>query len=290
VFHFENLSRSGLGAVWLAVAVGVAYFVAGRLGVVLCTEAEGLAVFLPAACIAIGALIALGPNARLPVAAAVGAATIACSLIACSLIIGRSPWLAIAFGLVNAVQALLTAWLIERWFDGIFKLEDVPQVLGFVAASAIGAAVAAAAAAIAVSFVEPTAFPFNVWRLWFASCSLGIITVAPLLIGLGEAVRNLPPRRELIEGAIALVALAALSAFLIALPRGPWATALPVLLVFPILLWITVRCRPVFSAAAMFVVASRPLVGNLRHGTLRRRKLPLADRIMLHKPSWRGPC
>jgi len=41
----------------------------------------------------------------------------------------------------------------------------------------------------------------------------------------------------------------------ISLPQGPWATALPVALVFPVLLWIVVRCRLLFADAAVFVVA-----------------------------------
>jgi integral membrane sensor domain MASE1 len=175
--------------------------------------------------------------------------------IASSLTVDRNLWLAIAFSVLDVGEVLLPAWLIERWFGAVFKLEEVRQVLGFVVASAIGAAVAAAAAAIAISFVEPAAIPFNVWRLWFASCSLGLITVAPLLIGLVDASRERPPRRELIEGAIALVTLAALSAFLISLPQGPWATALPVAIAFPVLLWVAVRCRPVFAAGAACIVA-----------------------------------
>ena len=130
-------------------------------------------------------------------------------------------------------QTLLTAWLIERWFGRAFKLEDVPQVLGFLVASAVGAAMAAFGAVAAVSLLSNQQHPL--WMcggLWFAACLLGTVTVAPLLIGLGEAVRELPPRRELIEGAAGLATLAALSVFVISLPQGPWATALPVALVF----------------------------------------------------------
>ena len=111
-------------------------------------------------------------------------------------------------------------------------------------------------ATIAVGLIEPTASSFTVWRVWFASCLLGIVTVAPLLVGVAEAVRNrISSRRELVEGAAGVVMLAALSAFVISLPQGPWSTALPMALVFPVLLWVAVRCRPVFSAAAGFVVA-----------------------------------
>jgi hypothetical protein len=59
----------------------------------------------------------------------------------------------------------LPAWLVERWFGAVFKLEEVRQVLGLLAASAIGAAVTAAGASIVISFVEPGASPFNVWLL-----------------------------------------------------------------------------------------------------------------------------
>ena len=67
------VGQSWLGVVKIAVATGVAYFLAGRLGLALRAE-PGVAVFWPAAGIAIGALIALGPSARLPVAALAGKA------------------------------------------------------------------------------------------------------------------------------------------------------------------------------------------------------------------------
>jgi PAS domain S-box-containing protein len=246
--RFDDLSHSWLGAVELAIAIGIAFFLTARLGLALRVQV-GVVIFWPAAGIAVGALIALGPKARLPVVAAV-----IISMTACILMAGRSPWLAIALGLATAGEALLTAWLIERWFNGIFKLEDVPQVLGFLLACAVSAAIGTTGAAIVIRFVEPTTFPPDVWWLWFASCSLGIITVAPLLIGLGQAVRELPPRRELIEGAAGLALLVGLSKLFVSQTPGSWSTALPELFAVPILLWIAVRCRPVFAAAAMFVV------------------------------------
>jgi PAS domain S-box-containing protein len=271
----DKLHRSWLGAVELALAVGVAYFLAARLGLALRAQV-GVAIFWPAAGVATGVLIALGPAARLPVAIAVAFASIASSLT-----VNRNLWLAIAFGVLDVGEVLIPAWLIERWFGAVFKLEEVRQVLGFLVASAIGAAVTAAAAAIAIVIAEPEAIPFNVWRLWFASCSLGLITVAPLLIGLVDALREPPPRRELVEGAIALVVLAALSAFLISLPQGPWATALPVALAFPVLLWVAVRCRPVFAAVAMFVVTLTVIWSTtFNMGHFGDASIPLADRIL----------
>ena len=267
-FPVDRSSHPWLGAVGLAVAVGIAYFIAARLGLALRTQAEEVAAFWPAAGVAVGVLIVLGPSARLPVAVAVAFATITSNLL-----IARNTWLAFTFGFLNAGQALLTAWLIERRFGNEFKLADVPQVVGFLLAAAIGAALAALGAAVAAGLVGSPTSTLNVWRLWFASCSLGIVTVAPLVIGLGEARRELPARRELIEGAAGLGTLALLSIFLTALPQAPWAAGLPLALVFSVLLWVAVRCRPVFAAAAALIVALRSRgVHNLQRWVHRKCK------------------
>ncbi len=259
----------------LAIVIGIAYTLAARFGLALRAD-PGVAVFWPAAGIAVGALLAWGPRARLPVAAAVIAATALANIVT-----GRIPWLAVAFGFVNAGQTLLTAWLIDRTFGGAFKLESVREVVGLLAASAIGAALAAACIAVTLSIVVPAAPPLNVWRLWFASCFLGIVTITPLFIGISEAVRHPPSTRELSEGSVVLLALAALSVFVLSLPAGFWATAVPVAIVFPLLLWIVVRCRPVFAAAAAVVVAVA-VIGSTTFdlGHFGDASVPLADRIL----------
>ena len=245
----SNVSRSWVEFAKLAVTVGVAYFLVARLSFLVFRVDPGVAVFWPSAGIAVGALVALGPRAWLPIATAVFIANLSHNLL-----VGRNPWLTVAFGLVNAGQPLLTAWLIERWFGSTLRLEDVRRALGFFTASAIGAAVAAASSAAAINLVEPTASPLYIWYVWFAACSLGIVTVAPLLIGLGDVEREPLPRQALIEGSVGLVAITVLTASLVALPDGPWATALPEGMVFPLLLWIAIRCRPVFAAAAALAV------------------------------------
>src|SRR5262249_51842196 len=157
---FDGLDQ--LGGVKLGVAICIAYFMAARLRLAL--RADGVAVFWRAAGIAIGALIVFGPSARLPVCAGVIGATAASNFM-----IGRNIWLALAFGFVNAGETLLTAWLIRRWFGSTFKLDDVRQVLGFMVTGAAASALAATGAAAAIGLVQSTAFPLNVWRVWFAA-------------------------------------------------------------------------------------------------------------------------
>ena len=265
-FRFDGSGHPWLGAVGVTVAVGLAYFLAARFGLTLRTKLEGMAIFWPAAGIAVGALIVLGPGARLPVAVAVAVATITSNLL-----IARNPGLAIIFGLVNAGQALLTVWLIERRFGNEFKLESVLQVLGFLVATAVGAALAALCAAVAISLVQSAVSTLNVWHLWFASCSLGTVTVAPLLIGLGAVMRAPSPRHEMTEGAVGLATLAVMSVWLTSLrPLGKclaYSPGVPHSAMGRRTLSASVR-----GGFSSYCCASRHLVDNLQHWALRRRK------------------
>ena len=56
-----------MGPIGLTIGVGVTYFFAAQLSLILLTKPDGVAVFWPAAGIASGTLIALGSGARLPV-------------------------------------------------------------------------------------------------------------------------------------------------------------------------------------------------------------------------------
>ena len=146
----SGISQSRFGGVKLTVATGVAYFLAARLSFLLRVD-PGVAVFWPAAGVAIGVLIALGPKARLPLGVAVFLATAASNVM-----IGRDLWLTVVLGLLNASQTLFTAWLLERWFGRTFNLESVQRVLAFLAATAAGSALAAAGAAVAIAIDSPT--------------------------------------------------------------------------------------------------------------------------------------
>ena len=270
----SGISQSRFGGVKLTVATGVAYFLAARLSFLLRVD-PGVAVFWPAAGVAIGVLIALGPKARLPLGVAVFLATAASNVM-----IGRDLWLTVVLGLLNASQTLFTAWLLERWFGRTFNLESVQRVLAFLAATAAGSALAAAGAAVAIAIDSRTPPTLKVWGLWFAASSLGIVTVAPLLIGWGDAMRERLARHERIEGWAGLLVVGVVTALLVSLPDGPWATALPEALVFPFLLWIAIRCRPVFAAGAALTVGLT-IIGSatLNIGYFDSGK-PMAERIL----------
>jgi PAS domain S-box-containing protein len=254
--QFRLRTRAGLtlpliGAIGLALTVGIAYFLAARLSLALLAKPDGVAVFWPAAGISAGVLIALGRDGRLPVASGVIVATIIANLIG-----DRNVWSATAFAFCNTGEALLIAWLIERHFGSGFSLGRLRHVLGLLAATIVGTAASGIGGTMAYKlFHSPTAPAWAIWQHWFASDAFGVITVAPLVIGLAEALRDPPPCKEMVESIAALVTLVVTTIIVVSLPPEPWETVLPIAVLFPILLWIAARCQPVFAAAAAFTVS-----------------------------------
>src|SRR2546425_12888126 len=95
-----------LTAIGIALAVGIAYFLAARLSLSLLTKPDGVAVFWPASGVAAGALIALGPPMKWPVGIRAGAAAVVGHLFGDRDLGGGVP-----FAFCYCGGALLTAWL-----------------------------------------------------------------------------------------------------------------------------------------------------------------------------------
>ena len=265
-----------INSVGLAIVVGIAYFLAARLSLFLLTD--GVAVFWPAAGVSSGVLISLGPRARLPVIAGTMAATVAANILG-----DRNIWSAIVFALSNALEAGLVAALIERYFGQSFSLDRLRNVIGLLAAAIVATAISGISGTLGFElfYSSPASIP-TIWQHWFLSDALGIITVAPLLIGLASALRDPPLHSEVSEGAAALVILAIASGIIVLLPREPWMAVLPAGLFFPLLLWVTARCTPVFAAGAAFIVALTVVwTTTFDIGVFGDPSLPVAQRILV---------
>jgi PAS domain S-box-containing protein len=269
--------RAGwMSALWLALAVGCVYILSAKMSLALLTP-DGVAVFWPAAGIAAGTLIAAGPTARWAVALGTFGATIVANILG-----DRNLASAIVFGLCNAVEALLAAGLIERIFGSPFSLDRLRHVLGLVGAAIVATAISGVGGALGFAFFHGGAGSlFGTWQNWFASDALGIVTIAPLVLGLASAARTPPGRSETIEGLLALASLVVMSIIVIALPPDPWTTVVPIALLFPVLLWIAARCQPVFAAAAAFIVTLAIVwTTTLGVGHFGDPGLPMADRVL----------
>src|SRR5262249_4366636 len=160
-----------------------------RLSLSLLTP-DGVAVFWPAAGVAAGALIAFGPRARWAVVAGTMVATIVANLLG-----GRNLLSSLVVTVCNSGEALLAAGLIERFFRSPLNVARLRQVLGLVGAAISASAVSGIGGTLGFAlFHSTTASLLVTWQNWFASDALGIITIAPLVIGLASATREPPVR------------------------------------------------------------------------------------------------
>ena len=269
-------ARRWTSSLWLAVVVGCVYALSAKMSLALLTP-EGVAEFWPAAGVAAGTLIALGRNARWGVTAGTMVATIAANLMG-----DRNLLSSVVFAVCNAGEALLAAGLIERYFGWPFSLDRLRHVLAFLGAAIVATAVSGIGGTLGFVLFHDSTAPFLItWQNWFASDALGIVTVAPLVIGLASVAREPPARGETIEGFLGLALLIVMSIIVIELPQQPWTTIVPIALLFPILLWIAARCQPAFAAAAAFIVTVAIVITTtIGIGHFGDPGLPVAERVL----------
>ena len=185
----DDLSQRWVRSIGFAAVVGLAYFLTAKLSVRLIVESSGVAVFWPAAGISSGILIALGPRARWPVLVGVMVATVATHLI-----INDPLWAGVALGLANGAEALITAGLIQHYFGAGFNLVRVRHVVGLLAAAVAATTVSGIGGAVTYRLMRgPSAPMLDSWQHWFASDFVGIIAVAPLVVGVAAVVRRPSP-------------------------------------------------------------------------------------------------
>jgi signal transduction histidine kinase len=194
----------------------------------------------------------------------------------------RDIWAGIGFGLCNAVEALIAAEIIHYYFKADFTLGRLQEVFVLLVAAITSTAISGIGGAVFFKlFHSPDAPMFITWRHWFASDAIGIIGVAPLVIGLASAARDPPLRRELADAAAGLALLTAMTGIIISLPNTPWQTLVPGALIFPMVLWLAARCRPVFAAAGAFIVSLTVVWSTIFGiGHFGDTALPLEDRIL----------
>src|SRR5215467_15706326 len=255
----RRFGAAELGSRWarniaLAAAVGAAYFLVAQVTIFgIAFQPDKTAMFWPAAGISSGILIVLGPRRRWPVVAGIFAAEAAATVQNWQI-----SWLTAAISMCDPVEALTVAWLVAHYSGGTdFTLDRARNVFGLLFAAAIGTFLPSLGVAVAKRLLlGPSIEVLPIWLHWFGGDFIGIVIVAPFVIGFFDALRHPPSRRENVEGAVALLSLAIVTSIIVSLPRKAWDVLLPVGWPFPVLLWLAARTPPVFAAAGAFLVSS----------------------------------
>jgi signal transduction histidine kinase len=248
-------ARRGFGSVGLAVTIAVAYYLVAYLSLsgLFFYHSEGVTVFWAAAGISSGLLIGFGFRARWPVIAGVFVGAFLIPLV----VLERGIWLSTIFATCDVAEPIIIAGLIARYFGDDFALDQLRKVFGFLGATIAGTTPSSLGGAVASRlFLGPETKILTTWLHWWTGVAVGVVTVAPVIIGFSAALREPPPSRsERIEGSAALLTLAAMTGVVLSLPQQLWETVVPGALLFPVLLWLAARCRPVFAAGGVLVVS-----------------------------------
>jgi signal transduction histidine kinase len=243
-----------LGSIGLAVAIAVVYYLAARLSLsgLFFFQSEGVTVFWAAAGVSSGLLIGFGSRARWPVIAGVFVGAFLIPLV----VLERGIWLSTIFATCDVAEPIIIAGLIARYFGDDFALDQLPKVFGFLGATIAGTTPSSLGGALASRlFLGPKTEILTTWLHWWTGVAVGVVTVSPVIIGFSAVLREQPPRREWIEGSAGLLTLAAMTAVVLSLPQRLWETVVPGALLFPMLLWLAARCRPVFAAVGVLMVS-----------------------------------
>ena len=263
-----------------AILVAMIYFAAARLSLSLLAQPEGVAVFWPASGVAGGALLFLGRKGVFPVVLGVFVATVAANLLG-----DRNLPLAVAFGCCNAGEALVFALLVRNQPRSRSReaFADLATARWFFQSALFSAALMAMLATAAIHYFGTALVPVtSIWWAWFASDAVGIIMFAPVLMLLGNTWGVRLSAAEAAEGGLLLVALVAATAFTFFRPPDAVQAQmpLPIIVLFPLLLWCATRCRPLFLAAGISIAALM-IVWATTHGLghFGGTRTPLAERV-----------
>jgi signal transduction histidine kinase len=258
--------------------------VAAATWIGLALQRDAIAVFWPAAGALAGLVLATQRGERR--FAAVAGALLAIG--GGNLILERPLLPSMVFVAGNLGEALLLVGVLER-ASGAVRFDELRTVVAFLtmcvaAAGAVAAAVAGGlvASGFASSFRD-------IWRTWFTSHLVGLLTVAPAVAAVAGGPRAFRGVLASLRGDWPLLVLLAATAYVMMawMPQaGGFAILLSVMLMHSVLLWIAIRCETAVAAIAL-VVLGIVTVWHARHpGDLTDEDIHAAAAILVAASMW----
>lgn len=244
----------------LLLATAAAYFIAAKIGIAASIGPHGIAIVWPGNAIVLFILLSIPREKWWLVYLTVVATEIVADVPDYPL------WAAVGYGLVNASEATLAAWLLRRYKPEGPPLLTVRDFAAFIAIGPIFAAgLAAFGGAAMYKFNHAEIDYFHYWRIFWFGDALGLLALAPALLvwsGQGAARRRLTFAGRIEALVLAAGLFASAGVVFSTTPTTPLAY-----LVFPFLLWAALRfgLRGA-SASTIVIVAIAVLAANYDFG------------------------
>jgi signal transduction histidine kinase/ActR/RegA family two-component response regulator len=242
----------------IAGILAVVYFVAGKLSLKLAFLHASASPVWPPAGIALAALLLFG--LRLWPAIFISAFLV-------NLTTAGNVFTSLGIATGNTLEAVIGAWLIQRFGDGLRVFERAYDVFRFALAVALSALVSATIGLTGLAlagFADWANYP-DIWLTWWLGDLGGVVMFAPLLVlWLAQPLRRLNPARDP-EVAILLLLLTLLSEVVFggwfSLSTMNYPTAF---LLGPIIVWTSFRLSARETATGLFVLSAIAIWGTLQ--------------------------
>ncbi|MEP6619159.1 MAG: MASE1 domain-containing protein [bacterium] len=236
----------------LAVGIGLAYYLAARLGYAFTIQPANVAVVWPPAGLLLAALVLLDSRARPPVLLA--------ALVAGFLADrqnGLSTLIAASGSAVNVVESVVASTVLRRIVGRRATLGSLRDVGALVLGAAV---VSNACTALLGAFVITHGSLVNYWRawlVWWVGDGMGILMIAPAVLAGVDFVRRrvrIRPRRAI--EAVALLGGVGVAGHLLFSMQSEWSGIIggPAYIVFPLLIWIALRFGPRGAAFSILIM------------------------------------
>ncbi|SIO21580.1 Signal transduction histidine kinase [Bradyrhizobium erythrophlei] len=253
--------RPDIGYAGGLVAIGVIYFALAKGGLALASIHPSATPIWPPTGVALAAVLLWGYRTwpAIFTAAAIANATTAGSV---------ATAIAIATG--NSLEAVVGAYLINRWSSGCNTFSRPNSVakfalICFVIATPISASIGLTSLATA-GYIERANFA-NAWVTWWLGDVTGALVIAPVIVLWASSPYHAFNRNEFLEtvGVLATAAAVGLIAFSPLIEQTPSRTPLGFLAILP-MLWAALRRGPRDTATVALVLAGITIWGTLTGG------------------------
>ncbi|MEH2505315.1 MULTISPECIES: MASE1 domain-containing protein [unclassified Bradyrhizobium] len=253
--------RRGISYAGGLVAIGLIYFALAKGGLALASIHPSATPIWPPTGVALGAVLLWGYRTwpAIFTAAVIANATTAGSV---------ATAIAIATG--NSLEAIVGAYLINRWSGGCNTFSMPNSVakfalICFVIATPISASIGLISLATA-GYIEPTNF-VDAWVTWWLGDVTGALVIAPVIVLWASSHYHAFNRNEFLEtvGVLATAATVGLIAFSPLIEQTPSRDPLGFLAILP-MLWAALRRGPRDTATVALVLAGITIWGTLMGG------------------------
>ena len=255
VRRVEAGSAFSVSSALLIAIIAVAYFVSAKVGLSLAPLHKNVSLVWPPTGIALATLFRFGT--RLWPGVLLGALSV-------NLVAGASLPVALAIGAGNTLEALAGSWLLRRIrFDP--RLERIHDVISLIVVAALFSTPISAGIGVSsllLGGAVPQAMLWPTLRAWWFGDMLGDLVVAPLIFV--WVLRPRLARRSLMvaEGVALVGTLAVFSVRVFGgIPEEPGLLR-QAYVVFPFLLWASMRFGPYGAVSATFLVSVIAIAGT----------------------------